>query len=348
MGVTTEFGELVWGPARALVDGELQNFSLDDSDDSVGASFVLPASGAITHVGWYLNSKTGTPPNYYVGLLTVDASDGNPTSTAYGSSVAATIDPTALSVGWVWTELSTAATATAGDQVIARIWATGSPGNPDASNCINVNFAHYALIQALPLAWSSGNLLIGLTRNLSNIALRYSDGTVIGLPLGPAAYTAYDSADTPDEIGVKFTLPYAMRCIGVRFGLAAQSPNVSYTFKLYDGSDTLLASWIVLDEDQLIGTRFVEVYWSSAVTLTAETIYRLTILATNAFSTITPANMTWPDAYCKTAYHQGAAFVATSRSDGGAWTDNTDATVFISPIVDQITLPGGSSGPRWL
>jgi hypothetical protein len=179
-------------------------------------------------------------------------------------------------------------------------------------------------------------------------AIRYSDGVVFGYPLILPAYSAYNSAGTPDEVGVAFTVPYAMRCIGAHFYIAAVGSNASYTVRMYNAANDLLSSWAVGDEDELEGLGYKTVYWSSPQNLAIGATYRLSVLATHASLTVTPGSGTYPDAYAKAAYFQGADFVATSRTDAGAWTDDADATVFISPIVDQITLPSGSASPRWL
>jgi hypothetical protein len=347
----TDFGRLVWGPARDPIIGRYNYYNLNDADNNVGGMFVLPRSGSITHVGWFLYSKTGTPPNYYVGLVTVTPSTGFLTTTPYGTSVPATVDPAALTEGWQWSALATPATAVAGDQIGVRVWPTGSPGNPDGSNYIVVAYAHFKTVQNVPNGCYSVTLAAdnAWADRLPAFAIKYADGVVVGYPFG-SAFADYDSADTPDERGVRFTLPYPMRCIGARVNMANIDSNAGYVVKLYDESDTLLASWTVTDEDQLHDYGIAELYWSAPVDLAASpSYYRLTCVPTSSSLQIRPASIVWPDPATKTAYHESAAFIATSRTDEGEWTDDADASVFLGLIVDDITLPSaGGGGARWV
>ena len=349
MSVSSEFGRFVWGPAQLSrsMTGNGDLFQLDDANDGVGAAFVCPRSGTITHIGWTMASKGETPNNYYAGLVVPSTTVQQLTATAYGGSAPGTFDGNALAVGFHWTALATNGTAVAGDHIGIAIWPTGSPGAPDTTNKIGVGYTNTpSSANNAPLAFGGNAPAMAAVTRLPAFAVKFSDGEVYGWPLLDAAYTAYDTADSPDEVGVKFTVPYAMRCIGMVVNLTSVEANAPYTVILYSAADAVLASWAVTDAGEMNEEGQIEFCWSSAVALSADTVYRSTILAMHGSYTVLPASGTWPDAATKTAYHQGAAFIATSRTDAGAWTDNTDATVFMSPIVDQVTLPdaGGSTG----
>lgn len=346
-----DFGRLIWGPARDPITKRASAYTIDASGESVGGRMVLPKSGTVTHVGWSLGTKTGSPPNYYVGMVTVTATTGNLTTTAYGGSTPATVDPTALSVGWQWSALAANATAVAGDQVGIRIWPTGSPGNPDASNNISCIYAHHNSMHNDPNSMNSFTLdgQVWVSK-LPIFALRYSDGSVIGYPYRDDKFSLYDSADSPDEAGVRFTLPYAMRCSGVCVNMSMIDSDAGYTLRLMDSANAILSSWVVADEDRLSDYGISYLYWSSALILAASpTYYRLTFMPSSSSLRIRPASMVFGDANEQAVYHAASDFVATSRTDEGEWTDDENATVFVGLIIDDITLPtGGGRGARWL
>jgi len=104
---------------------------LNDLDNALAWVLRVPKSGTITHVGFGVKTITGSPPDYYVGLVTLDVA-GLPTAVPYGGSAVATYTPT--TPGWVWLELSTPAAAVAGDLVAIHIYPTAIA--PDAANCM--------------------------------------------------------------------------------------------------------------------------------------------------------------------------------------------------------------------
>ena len=75
-------------------------FNLDATGDKVGWVFVARESATITHLGFVLQSRTGTAPNYQISLQSVDA-DGNPSGTILGatSNALKVFDPATLTTG---------------------------------------------------------------------------------------------------------------------------------------------------------------------------------------------------------------------------------------------------------
>lgn len=338
-----DFGKLAWGPARDG-EGEPVVYALNDADDAAASVMHAPYTGNITHVGFYVSAKTGTPPGYQAGVCVVSETTGAPSSTPLAGSAFGAVST--ASTGWQWVELGTAAAVDRGDLLGIYVGPTGAPGAPDLSNCITVALAH-TRVQSFPAEWTFGAIW-AIAKVAPAMMVKYADGLVAGVPILPNHYAAGDVADTPDEVGAKFTLPYAMRVYGASLVLAAVGANASYQVVLYDASSNALGTITVVDEDIHDQAGFIrELIFPSSIALTADTTYRLVLKATHASATVQVANFLWPDATMRSTYHQGANWVLTARTDGGTWTDS-DGTAVMALLVDDITLPGGSSGPRWL
>lgn len=340
---------MLWGPAalgywRESAAG-LSGYALDDSNDAMAQVFVIPRSGTITKIGMYCTAVTGNPPAYNVGLVTISAATGFPSTSAYGGSALTTYDFTAA--GWVWIDLPTPATAVAGEFAAVHIWPPASA--PDSSNCASIT--HYQIV---------GGGLGGIPRgsNFSTIwhvadrgawtafAVQYSDGLVAGLPMDNCNTFAFDSADTPDEVGCRFTLPFAANSFGCRLFLSAVSASAPFTATLYDAAGNTLAVYTVSDEDEICGSGdypvSIDCHWA-VVALTANAVYRLAIKATSGTLTITPALASFESAASLTnnlTIPEAGRWMQTTRTDGGAWTDTNTGLVWMALWINSMTLPG--------
>lgn len=161
----------------------------------------------------------------------------------------------------------------------------------------------------------------------------------------------YTDADTPDEYGLRFQVPVAMRCTGLLAALAlptggtiavvltdSSGNDVGATFKSYDSD--LVAS---------ISSESMAFFpLAAAFTLVADTTYVLGIKSTSA------GNMTLRKVTMGTngqlgAWYSKEWFQATrtgATSGNGAWTFTADTICpLIWPLIDQIhDGAGGSSG----
>jgi hypothetical protein len=239
-----------------------------------------------------------------------------------------------LSTGFQWLTLATPATAAAGDLVAVRIWPdSGSTVPTTAFVTVRRAFRIGNLGSALGLphstefatAWTKSGALPILT-------YRYSDGAVGPLPAVSASTvvtSAFTPSTTPDEVGAKFQLPWGAVCRGARVQLDVTTLATSaLTIKLYSAADALLAS-ATIPAATLASTSLsnVDVFWD-AVTLTADTDYRLTVLPTAADNTQLGA-FAAVDTDSKAALACGDRWQLTQRTDAGAWTD----TALTVPLV---------------
>ena len=336
---------LLWGPgsmpgntgrATTTIIGD---YALDDADDSVAFIFSLPKAGTVTHIGFCVGSTTGTPPDYYAGLVTVDAA-GLPTTTPYGGSAIATYSP--VSTGWVWVELPTPATAVAGDIVAIWVYPTDAP--PDAANHVDICNAGVMSGHKLPragtftTAWS-------ISSSIAPHGIKYTSD-VYGMAVTAFADVSYDVADTPDEVGNLFVLPADMLCSGCTFQLSNVGANASMEMILYNAANDVLTSVVVDDEDKLRGYgNRVNLYWTP-VQLAAATSYRLVLKATHATAIVRPAGLVFESTGAKAnGLPEGTNWQKTQRTDAGAWSETALAVMHMALWISEITFAnGGGAG----
>lgn len=330
---------LLWGPGSLGTGGGSISpplFDLDAADEAVGIVFMVPKDGTITDVGFYIGATAGAFPDYYVSIETVGA-DGLPTGADYGGSAQTEFTP-AGGAEHRWITLDTPATATAGD-IVAAIVGPGVDA-PSAGNEIRIRVLGGGLsevglphgITAPAGAW--GHVAGGY---VYPIAVKYNDGTVEGLAATAFTTAQFDSADTPDEVGCKFTLPMDAKCRGARVSFGWLDPDAGYEVKLYNNADALIASAAVSDEDYQGGFHMVDVFWDE-VALTADAVYRLTVLATHATATILLWSFTFPDAASRNWVPEGARWTGTERTDAGAWTDEALEQPAVALWLPSITV----------
>jgi len=322
--------KVLWGPASLAPwsrGGWDIDYDLDDSDDKVAVTFIVEKDGTIDRIGFNIAVFNGSPPDYQVSLETVDDNDC-PTGTDFGGSAPGTFSPTGT--GWLWVSLGTPATVAVGDRVAAVIGPTASV--PSAANSIDIisagvgapNF-YLPEVKYFTTSW--------ITRHeIPPIAVRYTDDDVSGLAAESLLGETFTSAEGPDEMGCKFTLPADMICYGVRAGF--QSCVGSYDMKLYSDTDVLLASISVeLDKSSNLTQDF---FWD-AVSLPAGT-YRLTVCSTSSTFSVTPARITFPDTDSRDWIPEGTRWSGTERAGAGAWTDEALEVGYMALWINSITL----------
>lgn len=331
--------KMLWGPGSTV---ELTRYSgatftqaLEDADNAVACVYCLPKDGTITHVGFYVDSITGTPPAYYVGLTTIDG-NGNPTQTDYGGSTKTTAG--SWTTGWKWIALATSATAVAGDFAAVHVYPTGTA--PSTSNRIYAAAGAVAgpgYYNRYTTAWSPS------TGGGGVFAIKYDDGTVYGNALSTDTISAgITSATTPDEIGCKFTLPANMTCFGIHTASGTPGTSAAFDFILYDESNTALATCSVSDKDYVDIYNTIDVYFD-AVSLTAGSTYRAVVKPTvGTNGAFYPQRYQFESTAAKAAWPCGDTWQYTYRTDAGSWTDVSTDLMYIGLWVSDIDFSGGT------
>lgn len=337
---------LLWGPA-AIGPANIVNISstliLNASNRAIAQIFNVPVDGSITDVGFLVTARGGTPPNFNVGLVTLDTS-GRPSTSAYGGSAITAYN--VASTGWKWVTLSTPATGAAGDFMAAYLYPTGTA--PDGTNNITVAIT--------PVAQT----LAGLSQNAGSwtasmgipMAIRYSTGAVYGFAVNTnTVHITYNSGSSPNEMGLYGQFPANMTISGARVGLYTGGYGTASTYDvtLYDASSNVLAATSVSDKDFTDDLNYIDVFWDG-VSVTANTDYRLAVKATTSTNgNVTVSKWILDSSDGRAAWPEGARWQWTERTGAGAWSNTATAVSYMGFWVSAVTFVqgSGSGGAEW-
>lgn len=335
-----------WGPSTAgsiphiTTSGGLSSHNLNDSDNKVAFVFIGPKSGTVDAVTVYMASVTGSPPDYALKFVTLDSA-GDPTTTAYSNAVEETFTPAA---GRQTISLSTPVNVTAGDVFAVVIYPGATP--PDGSNYISVTEE-----SSYPLSGFGSQTYSTTWLNMDSgaipVTLEYNDGSFFGWAINDVISSSIDVNTTPDELGVKFTLPFDCKCMGIHAQLAYTGLAGSIKVVLYDSGDTELGSMTLSDPDYVADEVASMHFLFPEVSLAKDTVYRAVISPQDTSNVYVGEIVFESQAYKEgSPIPQADLFLQTERTDGGSWTDTADQIVPLGLILSEITIPegGGASG----
>lgn len=338
--------EIIYGPAAFGSWYELEDkdsayqdswFDMNSSNRKIANTYILPKSGTITEVGFSIVEIFGSPPDYSASLQTAPYT---PTGTLYGGSAKTdfTIPDTP---GWVWVTLDTPATAVEGERVGIVIEASATA--PDGSNYISIRNSwigeqnnQYHMVYAG--YWGTGS-----HSGHGPMALKYSDGEVVGFPAlnFQAQATVVGVDDSPDEVGARFAVPFdcVINKVKVANGIPlylypSYSDNfgISSTITLYGPSDNVLMSYYL--EPGLATRNVFEVPFDD-VSLSVGVTYRLTQKPSTSKG-IRIGAVQLIDAAYRYVLPDGMNFAWTERTDGGAWSDDDTIVPFVAIVTKSI------------
>lgn len=336
-------------PATNFAPGAL---TIDAADEIAAGVFTVTKTGTVVRVHFSTgNVITGATVD--VRLETVDASNGQPTGTLFGtdtnvSHVIADSNDTA----WLRTStLTGSASVTLGDRIAVVI------KNP------NTSFGNMQIRRA-PSVPGPGGLPYAVGPLASNkvdqapplvCALEYDDGSFsippFTLPVSSFNSTTLSTSSNPDEMATYFTPTVPMRVIGW-WGLLSLASGANCRIQMYtSGNDTPIASdTIDADLTTSTGSRFYFSFFPATVTLSAGTAYRIAVLPT------TTNNVTLQYFDVNSSYlglldclpgGQAMHYSARNRSsttdpDAAAWSQTTNRRLGLGLIVDQFDDGAGS------
>lgn len=307
---------------------------IDASGEKFALIFRAPKTGTLDSFAFRLGAVTQAPTNgLKCSFQDVSLTTGHPDETVdqsatvtSGLTANAWVDPGAFSAG---------RSVTRGDLVAAVIeFATFVAGD-------SLEFSGwYETATVYPLHTLYSALKTGGTwvkaQTLPPFALKYTDGSyavVPGLyPTKNVNTVTFDSTTSPDERGMRFTLPMACRLQGVLYRI---EPVAGTTFDvvLYDAVSTVLET-VTVDTDTTIPGGAGPALAMFATTLAENTLYRVTLkpsaTALSAFEFDVNA------AAIMDAFGGGQAFHHTSRTDAGAWTDTTTKRPWMNLWLSQV------------
>ncbi|MGH9970828.1 MAG: hypothetical protein ACREBG_23970 [Pyrinomonadaceae bacterium] len=333
---------------------------IDAATEKVAFILRAPRAGNLNRVGFRFATVTQAPANgLTVSLQTVDATNGDPDGTqdqtrlvASGSIVSNTWVTTGL-ITSDGTDTGTKRTVTQGEvfAVVIEFASFSAGDNVDVTPRLTGPWEDFGrgsiYADFFTVSWAHQTT----TSNL-NIAVQYDDG--VWAPLYycvPAATTLvenFSNATNPDERGMKFTCPVAMRAVGFIFHGTAAATNGTGTLHLWDVNDVELAR-ASLDPDIVsvaanTGPKFYPFdAVASAVELETDQVYRVTLKATGTSNVTVNGYIPSTSAF-QSASPWGENAVRTTRNNAaGAWTDSVNGSVLaIGLLIDAIDpIKGG-------
>lgn len=300
------------------------NATLDANGEKHAKVLHIPQDGTIKALGFTTESYTASG-TVDVRLETVDAATGEPTGTLVAANANGSVVVNAAN-SYFEATLTTPVAVNRGD-VVAVVIVNDATGNFQVKAPNPENDASFPYSLLYTTSWSK-------SQTQSSIALKYSDDSYPYLDAAmtfhsEGAYT-YNNTSTPDEIGIKFTLPHDVR---VSSFLGQGVFNANYDIVLYDADDNVLAT--VSHDSDLIASGATDrhnylTFPEDPLTLTKNEVYRLVYKPTTTTS-IQARYLQFANTAMKSV--MGLQNVSkTERTDGGAWTD-TDTEVIQIAIV---------------
>jgi hypothetical protein len=318
-------------------------------------------AATITHLGFRYEQKVGTPPTYRISMQGVSTSSFAPDGTVLGggSPASATFTPpndASWNATWQWIALSNSYALTRGQ--LFSIVIEHSSGTIDGSNFgqFNANIVNvenpqfpYAVgaTAAGPATWSAaftGAPLIGYK----------SAGKVYGYPVEAIGAVNYSSDSTPDEYALAFTIPSGWANTFTVAGIRAniQTPVLGKTVKAILYSGTTVLQEVTWDTDNVrsagLGGGLLELMFedSSLTTLNTGTQYRLALQTQQTSTLLNIATLNMDSAADREAWPTGANCYLSTRTDAGAWSDDTTKLPLIQVILGDLSGGGVASGER--
>lgn len=338
-------------------DTSATTYTLDATGEYVAWIVDAPKAGTIDRIHFYAGTVTANGDGLRCRIETLNTADNLPSGTLVGGSSEVT-HVTTTANAWNRGTAGLGAVVTRGQAIAVKL---ASPAAGTTFNgVIRAKFDNHKgpgveppnilapyLVNALPTG-------AAVSAGAMDFALEYNDGSIpyieCAIPASSVATTSFSSSSTPDERGNLFQVPAPMRVIGVYNQIVPGGANQTCDVVLYDSGGSALAT-IALDLDQYrlasVGSSLH--YFPTAVTLAANTNYRLVIKPT-VTSSITVGQYVLDTSAGTTALREagvgGTTWQLTTRTDAGAWTDTPDTIACIGLIVDQIDdgAGGGTSG----
>lgn len=323
--------------------------TIDASGEKAAFIFRVPKTGTLDKAEIKINAVTSAQA-IKLSFQDVDTTTGFPDGTADQYRVIAS---GSVSAAWMVPGLMTSdgtdggskRSVTRGDLLALVIEFDSTAGNLDVAG---TNSTTYLLntdfyTAQFTAAWAK------LTNRSPVFALKYNDGTYAfvggdNFPISGALplTTTYNSGSTPDERGIMFQFPFKCAVGGAWF--VADVDNVA-DLVLYDSDGSTPLATCSLDPDVRGTTSGSPSFarFASDITLSAGTNYRLVLKPTSG-SSIGIREFTINAAAIMDSFEGGQSIHHTSRTDAGAWTQDTSRRAFMGLLVTQLSDDVGAGG----
>lgn len=324
-------------------------YVLDSTGDKVGVVFYAPKAGDISKISFPTRTVT-TGADVDVRIETVDMTTGNPSGTLWATNTNVTQTILSSDDNTTFTVTLTANATVARGDVVAVVISMSGAGNMQIATASNLLFSlgvPYALFHN-GTSWSKQD------QPLPFFGVEYSDGSYAPIPhLCPiSAITNYNpsSSTNPNHYALRFRLPFPATVWGA--WIAADLDKDSSLLLVadnWDGTTGAALDQVSFDPDVrrvAAITRFYVPFDSGAVTLAANTTYRLVFrpdsTAASAIYTISVGDANrWGQFSAGTAFYLSTA---NNPNDSTDWTDTTTERPLWGLLLGGADDATGSSG----
>jgi hypothetical protein len=319
--------------AAMLLPSLSNNFStlqIDASGEKVGFVVRTTKAGDISKVH-FRTSTVANSQTLLISLQAVDLTTGDPNGTADQSGTQAS--PTSNT--WHSVTLGASRTVAAGDRLAVVIEFNATVGDVLIASASTLQHEQ-SYADLFTSSWAKQG-------RSPMVLLEYSDGSfspLVGVTGGLPTQTIYDSTSTPDEIALKFKLPYTAKCDGGMFrGLLGGDVDIV----LYDSNGSTVLGTDSLDKDVVQATTGTFVGVWAAATLAANTFYYLSVKPTTSTSARLFSFSVSTAAHLAQSYG-GQNFHWAQQTDAGGWTPTTTARPLIVPRLSAFDDATGGGG----
>jgi len=330
------------------------SFALDGATDAVEFICQSPDATPITRLGFRYTLRTGTPPTYKISLQGVGAT-GNPDGTIKGgaSAVSATFTPPAdatWDATWRWITLDYSYTPARGEMLSVVI--AYHSGTIDGSNCSTFLLCILNFVSRIGCPYAIENAAGARTRKSDLPVFGVgAAASATGFPVKTIYLTQISSNTTPDEQALAFSLPVGFcstyKVLGIRIGGYSPAAGKTVVVTLYDGTTPLQQMTWDADVGSNVENQSVMRFLfdeATLSTLNAGTTYRIGFAPQEILNYFSMHGLTADAAADLSAYPLGTAWYLSTRTDSGAWNDDTTTRPIAELILDDITFTAGGGG----
>lgn len=306
----------------------------------------IPKAGNITDVAFQTGNITGDGDGD-VRIEGVQTSDGEQDGTLIDANATGGFSLVAATDDDIWKTVAlNGSVAVTQGQVVAVVLV--NDGASPFTGSYGFNSA---------LTWESGRPYIVNTAGTKVVGspcfgIEYDDGSY-GNILGCTTVNLWEEAtysldSTPDENGLKFKLAFKARVTGIWAETRIAGAANGFTIKFYDSDGSSVLTSITIDPDTMFAPTAMNLRhfkFPASQVVEADTFYRITFLPlTNSPDTIGIGFDQFDSAAVMDAMEGGQNFHRTFQTDGGGWTDDTDARIRVCLHIDQVdfTAPAAS------
>lgn len=313
----------------------------------------IPRSGTITDIGWFSGSVTSAfaaGDTLRVTLETV--ASGVPSGTAYkGSGVTdyAGVGAIAAATEYSSTLASPATNAVLGDLVAVRFQFTAW----QQAN-FQVSLANTTLLSGYPIALRTTDGGTNWTRSSGAVAIMFKYGADGWFPADsypPCVRNTYamnTDASTYDQYGIHFVSPFSGVSDGVWVSVDIAGTSTNYKINLMDSAYNVLKTTSIsgINEYDLANGSPRYYKWATTQTITAGTVYALTVEANSASANnVTVSDWGCSDATKLSNISGGTSIHSIRRTRAtAAWEDALTSRAWMGLTFSSLSLGGGHHG----